>query len=92
MTIRTIIALSAALAILGTAPALAKPAHSDTISLAAARKKPKRVVRYRRSAAPQGEIACGPTGCHRIPPNCHIHGTVLNWRGDPTGIDAVYCR
>lgn len=89
--IRPTIALFAALAVLGTAPALAAPAASDTVILAAAKKK-KRVVRRARPAPPQGQIACGPAGCHRIPPNCRINGTVLDWKGNPTGIDAVYCR
>ena len=90
MTIRSTIALVAAFAVLGAAPAVAAATQPDTVTLAAAKKK-KHVVRYRR-APPQGEIACGPAGCHRIPPNCHIQGTALDWRGNPTGIDAVYCR
>jgi hypothetical protein len=89
VTIRRTIALAAALAIVGTAPALAAPKAPDTVSLAA--KKKKRVVRTRH-AAPQGQIACGPAGCHRIPPNCSIQGTVLDWHGNPTGIDDVRCR
>lgn len=90
--IRSTIAVLAALALLGTAAAMAEPAHSDMVTLAAAKKK-KHVVHGDRAAAPpQGEIACGPAGCHRIPPNCHIQGTALDWRGNPTGIDAVYCR
>ena len=88
MTIRPFIALLAALAIAGTA--LAASAHRDTVLLAA--KKKKHVVRRYRAVEPQGQIACGPAGCHRIPPNCQIQGTVLDWRGNPTGIDAVYCR
>ena len=90
MTIRRTIALAAALAILGTAPALAAPKAPDTLTLAA--KKKKRVERYRRAPAAQGQIACGTAGCHRIPPNCSIQGTALDWRGNPTGIAAVYCR
>ena len=90
VTIRSTIALAAALAILGTAPALAAPKPSDTVALAAAKKK-KRVVRHRH-AAPQSEIACGPWGCRHIPPNCHIQGSVLDWHGNPTGADAIYCR
>jgi hypothetical protein len=91
VTIRPTIALLAAVAVLGTAPALAEPAQSDMLTLAAAKKK--RVVRHPRAVArPQGQIACDPSGCHRIPPNCRISGTVLDWRGNPTGIDAVYCR
>jgi hypothetical protein len=90
VTIRSMIALAAALAILGTAPALAAPAHPDTVTLAA--KKKKRVVHRRYAPAPQGQIACGPAGCHRIPPNCRIQGTVMDWRGNPTGIDDVRCR
>ena len=89
MTIRRAIALAAALAIHGTAPALAAPKVLDTLTLAA--KKKKRVVHYRRAPAAQGQIACGPAGCHRIPPNCSIQGTALDWRGNPTGFDAVYC-
>jgi len=50
------------------------------------------VVRYRRAQEPQGQIACGPWGCRRIPPNCRIQGTVLDWHGNPTGIDDVRCR
>ena len=88
MTIRPTIALLAALAILGTAPALAKPAQADTVTLAAKKKK-KHAVRYR--TEPQGQIACRPWGCRRIPPNCRIQGTVLDWRGNPTGIDDVRC-
>lgn len=90
MTIRPTIALLAALAVLGTAPAFAAPAQADTVLLAA--KKKRHLVRRERAEAPQGEIACGPAGCHRIPPNYHIQGTALDWRGNPTGIDAAYCR
>lgn len=90
MTIRSTIAMAAALAILGTAPALAAPKPSDTLALAAAKKK-KHVTRYRRAPA-QSEIACGPWGCRHIPPNCHIQGSVLDWHGNPTGIDDVRCR
>jgi len=92
VTIRSTIAIAAALAILGTAPALAAPASAqfDTVTLAA--KKKKRVVHRRYAPAPQGQIACGPAGCHRIPPNCRIEGTVMDWRGNPTGIDDVRCR
>ncbi len=89
MNIRSTIAVAAALAILGTAPALAASKPSDTLTLAAKKKKP--VVRTRRRA-PQGQIACDWNGCHRIPPNCRIYGTQLDWNGDPTGMDAVYCR
>ena len=91
MTIRSTIALAAALAIFGSAPALAAPKPSDTVALSAAKKK-KGVVRYRRAQEPQGQIACGPWGCRRIPPNCRIQGTVLDWHGNPTGIDDVRCR
>lgn len=90
MTIRSTVALLAALAIAGTAPALAASPHPDTALLAA--KKKKHVVRRYRAVEPQGQIACGPWGCHRIPPNCRIQGTVLDWRGNPTGIDDVRCR
>jgi len=90
VTIRTTIALAAALAILGTAPALATTKPSDTVMLTA--KKKKHVVRHRYAPAPRGQIACGPAGCHRIPPNCRIQGTLLDWRGNPTGIDDVRCR
>jgi len=89
VNIRSTIAVAAALAILGTAPALAASKPSDTLALAAKKKKP--VVRTRRRA-PQGQIACDWKGCHRIPPNCRIYGTQLDWNGDPTGMDAVYCR
>jgi len=84
------IAITAAFAVLGMAPALAAPGHADTVTMAA--KKKKRVVHRRYAPAPQGQIACGPAGCHRIPPNCRIEGTVLDWRGNPTGIDDVRCR
>ncbi|MGN6570300.1 MAG: hypothetical protein ACTHLO_02675 [Pseudolabrys sp.] len=90
MIIRSTIAICAALAILGAAPALAVPAQTGTVMLAA--KKKKHVVRRYRAPAPQGQIACGPAGCHRIPPNCSVRGTTLDWRGNPTGVDAVYCR
>ena len=90
MTIRSTIACAAALAVLGMSSAVAAPKSSDTVTVAA--KKKKHVVRYRRAPVAQGQIACGPTGCHRIPPNCRIQGTVLDWRGDPTGIDDVRCR
>lgn len=90
VTIRPIIAVLAAAAMLSTTPALVLPAQADTVLLAA--KKKRHLVRRERAEAPLGEIACGPAGCHRIPPNCHIQGTALDWRGNPTGIDAVYCR
>ena len=90
MIIRSTIVLFTALAILGTAPALAAPVHPDTVTLAA--KKKKRVARHRYVPVPQGQTACGPAGCHRIPPNCSVRGTTLDWRGDPSGVDAVYCR
>jgi hypothetical protein len=89
VTIRSTIAVAAALAILGTTPALAASKPSDTVTLAA--KTKKHVVRARRRA-PQGQIACDWSGCHRIPPNCRIYGTQYDWNGDPTGMDAVYCR
>jgi hypothetical protein len=92
VTKRSIIALFAAVAVLGAAPAFALSARSDAVTLLAAKKKKHVVSRARAMAPPQGEIACGPAGCHRIPPNCHIQGTALDWRGNPTGIDAVYCR
>ena len=91
MIIRPTIALLAALAIAGIAPALAAPAHTDTVLLAAKKKK-KHVGRHYRAVEPQGQIACGPWGCRRIPSNCSIQGTVLDWRGNPTGIDDVRCR
>lgn len=89
MTIRSTIVLAAALALLGTAPALAAPQPSATLTLAA---KSKRHVTHHRRRAPQGQIACDWDGCHRIPPNCRIYGTQYDWNGNPTGMDAVYCR
>jgi hypothetical protein len=89
VTIRSTIALAAALAILGTAPALAAPKQPDTVTLTA--KAKRHVLRHHRRA-PQGQVACDWSGCHRIPANCRIHGTQLDWNGDPTGMDAVYCR
>ena len=89
MTIRSTIALAAALAILGTVPALAVPKPPGTLALTA--KTKRHVVRHRRRA-PRGQIACDWDGCHPIPPNCRIYGTQYDWNGDPTGMDAVYCR
>jgi hypothetical protein len=92
VTIRSSISVFALLVIFGSVPAVAASAPPDTVTLAAAKKK--HVVHHRRrpTAQPQGEIACGPGGCHRIPPNCHTEGSVLDWHGNPTGIDAVHCR
>ena len=90
MTIRTTIALAAALAILGTAPALATTKPSDTVMLTA--KKKKYVVRHRYAPAPRGQIAFGPAGSHRIPPNCCIQWSLRKKCGNLTGIDDVRCR
>ena len=89
MTIRTTVALAAALAVFGTAPALAVAAPSATLTLAA---KTKRHVTHHRRRAARGQVACDWSGCHRIPRNCRIYGTQYDWNGDPTGMDAVYCR
>ena len=40
---------------------------------------------------PTGQIACGRYGCVRIPPNCHPEQS-YDWRGNPTGSDAIVCR
>lgn len=38
-----------------------------------------------------GQIACTPSGCQRIPPNCHPEQS-YNFNGIPTGFDMVVCR
>ena len=48
-------------------------------------------VAPRRVRQPAGQIACGTYGCVRIPPNCHPEQS-FDWRGNPTGSDAVVCR
>ena len=45
----------------------------------------------RRLHHPAGQIACGRYGCVRIPPNCHPEQS-YDWRGNPTGSDAIVCR
>ena len=50
----------------------------------------KHSKKYVRSAQPS-QIACTKYGCYPIAPNCHPT-TQYDWRGNPTGYDAIACR
>ncbi len=85
--IAIIAAVTATLAF-GLAPSPAAPgasAHTaGTLTLSAA-KKPDR-----HGTAASGQIACTPTGCQRIPPDCHPEPGFDFW-GNPTGYDVIVC-
>jgi len=49
-----------------------------------AKRAPARVVQ-------QPKVACTKLGCFPVAPNCTPH-TQLDWRGNPTGYDAIGCR
>jgi hypothetical protein len=48
------------------------------------------VKHHRHMRQASGQIACIKTGCVRIPSRCYSQGA-LDFRGNPTGYDAVIC-
>jgi hypothetical protein len=62
-------------------------AFAITSGLAEAKQSKKHVTR----TAPPEHVACTKYGCYPVPANCTPH-TQLNWRGNPTGYDAIACR
>ena len=50
----------------------------------------KQSKKYVRSAEP-ARVACTKYGCQPIAPNCRPT-TQYDWRGNPTGYDAIVCR
>ncbi|HEX3709497.1 MAG TPA: hypothetical protein VHV56_06375 [Pseudolabrys sp.] len=48
------------------------------------------VKHHRHMRQASGQIACIKTGCVRIPARCYSQGA-LDFRGNPTGYDAVIC-
>lgn len=78
LTLALPLALSMALAPLSLASA-------DTASTRhPVKRAPARVVQQQR-------VACTKLGCFPVAPNCVPH-TQLDWRGNPTGYDAIACR
>jgi len=68
-------------------PGMAQPAPDGVyVDRPATKRVPPRRVRHT-----TGQIACGRYGCVRIPPNCHPEQS-YDWRGNPTGSDAIVCR
>ena len=63
------------------------------LSVASADTKPAK-HHHKRSLArvvPEQKVACTKLGCFPVAPNCAPH-TQLDWRGNPTGYDAIACR
>ena len=76
-----LLTLTVALAI-AAAPSLAFAETSS--SKHHVKRAPTRVVQ-------QPKVACTKLGCFPVAPNCTPH-TQLDWRGNPTGYDAIGCR
>ena len=90
---RRLAALTVAAAVaFGTAgPAAPAAAQSGDPALALAAKTKKKAVRHRARAQPEQQIACTFLGCHPVPAGCHPQ-IGYDWRGNPTGYDAIACR
>ncbi|HZD91032.1 MAG TPA: hypothetical protein VE224_13100 [Pseudolabrys sp.] len=85
-------ALAAPAAASAAPPVGAVPqAASQTVATAAVQKVQYRHYRRARHRYRDGrKIACTPGGCHPIPRGCYPTPQ-LDWRGNPTGYDAIVC-